>query len=216
MSPPVTRRALIASLVGVTVQACSARIRGQSRPVLIVCVGNSLTVGIGASPGHDYPTVLASLLPNARVLNRGVSAETTQDMRARATEIDALVEPGAWLLVWEITNDLYFNASADDAYDRYATYCQDRRLAGFRVAAFTVTPRTNFPGTSSLPGNRQAAFNERRDAVNERLRNHWQDFAAAFIDLGDDPRLAHPSDGVHYADEGYAVVAELAAASLPR
>ena len=54
----------------------------NSRPV-IVCFGDSLTAGYGADPGHSYPDYLQTLLDSRgyqyRVVNRGVSGNTTKD-----------------------------------------------------------------------------------------------------------------------------------------
>jgi acyl-CoA thioesterase I len=54
----------------------------DSRPV-ILCFGDSLTAGFGVDPGKSYPDVLQALLDHAgfryRVINFGVSGDTTQD-----------------------------------------------------------------------------------------------------------------------------------------
>ena len=47
----------------------------------IICVGDSLTQGVGAEPGEEYPTILSRLL-GIRVLNAGHRGDTT----ARALE----------------------------------------------------------------------------------------------------------------------------------
>jgi acyl-CoA thioesterase-1 len=47
----------------------------------IICFGDSLTEGVGAEPGEEYPTVLSRLL-GMRVLNAGHGGDTT----ARALE----------------------------------------------------------------------------------------------------------------------------------
>jgi acyl-CoA thioesterase-1 len=53
----------------------------------IICFGDSLTEGVGAEPGEEYPTVLSRLL-GMRVLNAGHRGDTT----ARALErIDSSV-----------------------------------------------------------------------------------------------------------------------------
>lgn len=42
----------------------------------IICFGNSLTLGYGAGPAEDYPTILAKLV-DLPVINAGVDADTT-------------------------------------------------------------------------------------------------------------------------------------------
>jgi acyl-CoA thioesterase I len=58
-----------------------AQARG-GEPV-IVCFGDSLTAGYGADPGHSYPDYLQKLLDSRgyhyRVVNKGVSGDTTKD-----------------------------------------------------------------------------------------------------------------------------------------
>ncbi len=65
----------------------------DSRP-LVVCFGDSLTAGYGADPGQSYPDYLQASL-NAlgyryRVLNEGISGNTTKDGVERLNSIVAL------------------------------------------------------------------------------------------------------------------------------
>src|SRR5579871_239964 len=48
-----------------------------NRPVKLACVGDSITAGVGASPGKSYPDQLQALLgPKWQVKNFGVSGRT--------------------------------------------------------------------------------------------------------------------------------------------
>jgi acyl-CoA thioesterase I len=72
-----------------------AAIFAQSAPSrTIVCFGDSLTAGYGAEAGHSYPDSLQKLLDSRgyhyRVVNKGVSGDTTKDGVARLPEIIAL------------------------------------------------------------------------------------------------------------------------------
>lgn len=62
----------------------------QTRPVL-VCFGDSLTAGAGIDPDQAYPAVLQKLLDqqgyNYRVVNAGVSGNTTKDGLNRVAEV---------------------------------------------------------------------------------------------------------------------------------
>ena len=62
----------------------------SSRPV-IVCFGDSLTAGYGADPGHSYPDYLQQKLDSRgyhyRVINKGVSGDTTKDGVARLQDV---------------------------------------------------------------------------------------------------------------------------------
>jgi acyl-CoA thioesterase-1 len=63
------------------------------RPVL-VCFGDSLTAGHGTDPGHAYPDFLQSDLDQRgyhyRVVNLGISGNTTKDGVARLPEVLSL------------------------------------------------------------------------------------------------------------------------------
>ena len=67
---------LLLSLAGCTGRPDVANLdsTGQS----VICFGDSLTAGMGASSGHEYPTLLASGLAR-EVINAGVSGDTTRD-----------------------------------------------------------------------------------------------------------------------------------------
>ena len=58
---------------------CEARIANRdSHGSTIVCFGDSLTAGLGAEEGKDYPSVLRTMVA-LPVINAGVSGETTAD-----------------------------------------------------------------------------------------------------------------------------------------
>jgi len=65
----------------------------DNRP-LIVCFGDSLTAGYGTDPGQSYPDFLQADLDsqgyNYRVVNLGVSGDTTKDGLNRLSEVVAL------------------------------------------------------------------------------------------------------------------------------
>ncbi len=50
----------------------------NSAGTTIICFGDSLTEGVGASPGQDYPSLLSRGL-GREVINAGVAGETTRD-----------------------------------------------------------------------------------------------------------------------------------------
>lgn len=65
----------------------------DGRPV-IACFGDSLTAGYGVEPDESYPSRLQALLDEAgyryRVVNLGISGETTKDGLARVDRVIAL------------------------------------------------------------------------------------------------------------------------------
>lgn len=48
----------------------------------IICFGDSITQGVGAQPGEDFPSLLAKKLTQP-VINAGIEGETTRDALAR-------------------------------------------------------------------------------------------------------------------------------------
>lgn len=58
------------------------RINGAPHATDIVCLGDSLTQGVGATPGHDYPSLLAKIL-GMKVINAGVDGDETEDVLKR-------------------------------------------------------------------------------------------------------------------------------------
>jgi acyl-CoA thioesterase-1 len=75
---------------GQAARAGAAKSAKDSRPVL-VCFGDSLTAGHGADPGKSYPDYLQKDLDQAhykyRVVNEGVSGDTTKDGVNRLDEV---------------------------------------------------------------------------------------------------------------------------------
>ena len=194
----------------------------QPSETLLVFDGNSLTAGVGASSSaKNYPNQVIRILgalPSSGLsfFNFGVPSQTTTMMSDDAgSQIDPL-SPGAGrrgiVVAWEITNDLYFGATAEDAYQHFLNYCQARRAAGWKVIALTILPRT--------AGQAPLDFEENRMVINERIRSHYIEFADGLADVAQDSRLNNPentqyfTDRVHLTDEGYAIVARAVADSI--
>jgi acyl-CoA thioesterase I len=79
---------LFATLAQALLMAYAA---AQSRVPTIVCFGNSITAGYGVAPGHTYPDYLQADL-NARgyhyrVVNQGISGDTTKDAVERLNSV---------------------------------------------------------------------------------------------------------------------------------
>lgn len=99
----------------------TARAIRRGEPLVIVAVGSSSTVGIGASSaGNAYPAMLALELserwPNSRisVVNSGVSGETAQDMLARF-ETDVLPHRPQ-LVIWQTGSNTVLRGQLLDDY----------------------------------------------------------------------------------------------------
>jgi acyl-CoA thioesterase-1 len=84
---------VVTAFAGQASHASAARATKDDRPVL-VCFGDSLTAGHGTEPGQSYPDYLQKDLQqlhlNYRVVNEGVSGDTTKDGVNRLPQVLAL------------------------------------------------------------------------------------------------------------------------------
>lgn len=182
---------------------------------IVIFDGNSLTSGQGATaPENNYPSRVAANLTGWFWFNRGVSSKTTNERASAAgTDVDPFAHPSRTknvAVLWEVTNDLYFNSNATSAYDNYVNWCNGRRAAGFQVVAVTVLPRSQ--------GGLYAGFESDRQWINAQIRSNWQNFANALADVAADSRIGAPgaeqnttyyTDKIHLTDAGYAIVADI-------
>lgn len=189
-------------------------------PKFILCDGDSLTSGIGATGGNTYPAQLLALLGTTwSMIETGISGQTAVQMEAdAATEIDGqlnTLSAKTILLAWGGTNDLYFGASAATAYSNYVTYCTNRRLAGWKVVAFTILPRS--------AGSPPVGFEASRQTFNTSVRTNWATFADALADVGvngtigpagAELNITYYDDRFHLTSAGYAIVAGIARAAI--
>ncbi len=68
--------------------ACSEKIKNfPNEGASIVCFGDSLTAGYGATERSSYPYVLGTLITHRPVVNLGVSGDTSSDGLARIEEV---------------------------------------------------------------------------------------------------------------------------------
>jgi len=185
------------------------------KPKIVVCDGNSLTIGNGATnPLGSYPDQLQTLLSEWTVKNVGVASQQTPAMITNAaTRVDALHTAATHKVTvcWEATNHLYFGATATTAYNSIVTYCQARQAAGQKVVVLTVLPRSD----GSFP----ASFEADRQTVNTNIRTNWATFADALADVAADDRIGdeddeldttyYAADKVHMKSVGYAMIAEI-------
>lgn len=81
----------------------------------IVCFGDSLTSGIGASKGMDYPSQLSKMI-NKPVINAGVPGDTTAGA-LRRLQRDVLSKDPDIVMITLGGNDLKNGVSKDTAFD---------------------------------------------------------------------------------------------------
>jgi acyl-CoA thioesterase-1 len=75
-------------LVGCTPAAPFAGVKNlyEAKGTSVVCFGDSITMGVGASTGQDYPTLLGQMV-KLPVINLGESGDTTESALLRVEEI---------------------------------------------------------------------------------------------------------------------------------
>ncbi len=97
----------------------------------IVCFGDSLTYGIGASKGMDYPSRLAKIT-GIEVINSGVSGDTTASALARLAEDVLAYEPDVVLITLG-GNDLKNRVGEENARANLTAIIQEVQASGAMV-----------------------------------------------------------------------------------
>lgn len=189
----------------------------------IIFDGDSLTYGTGSTDGLDYPAQTITLLGGSSAYdstNIGVASEKIETMVTNAPNIVdityASYRDDNFVLIWGGTNDLYFEADDTTVYDYIVSYAEARKNEGFKVAVFTILPRS----AGSMPEN----FETYRLSVNTMLRANWEAFADALVDVAGDSRIGdsgdeldttyYSGDKVHLNNTGYGIVASLAETAI--
>jgi acyl-CoA thioesterase-1 len=172
----------------------------DSRPA-IVCFGDSLTKGFGVNPGKGYPDVLQQELDRAgyryRVVNFGVSGETTQDGLAR---LPYVVRQKPEIVVVEFgANDELRGGAADRS---------ETNLAQMVKALFNAGAHVVLAGMI-LPANSGSEYSGQFDAMFARVAARYQLPLIPFLldGVAANPRLMQ-EDGLHPNTEGTRVVAQ--------
>jgi len=172
----------------------------DNRPA-IVCFGDSLTAGFGLDPGQSYPDLLQRELDREgyayRVVNLGVSGDTTQDGLARAGQ--ALAEKPRIVVLEFGANDGLRGQPVDIAERNLAQMMEALERAGARVVLAGIT----------LPPNYGPAYLARFDAVFPRLAAEYKTPLIPFLLAG---VAGHADlmqqDGLHPNVRGARVVEE--------
>jgi lysophospholipase L1-like esterase len=182
----------------------------------IVAVGDSLTLGSGASTPYTslitYPTWNGQAFT---VSNVGVAGRYLRDMaRLAYANLNPLFANEGGLniaVVWGGINDLAsLGASPEDTYSRLRAFCGRLRSLGWRVVVCTLVSRVT--------------YDTQRATCNGYVRGNWPLFADALADLGANASIgaagAHSNttyfqgDGIHLTDAGLAIVAGLVQTEL--
>jgi acyl-CoA thioesterase I len=117
----------------------------QDRP-RIICFGDSLTAGYGLDPGQSYPDLLQRELDrngyHYRVINRGISGDTTQDGLARLGSV--LVEHPQIVILEFGANDGLRGLPVSVAEMHLARLIEELRKPGAQVVLAGITLPPNY------------------------------------------------------------------------
>jgi len=108
----------------------------DSKGKTIICFGNSLTSGVGASSGNDYPTLLAKHL-NLRVINAGLPGDTTNGALKRI-ESDVLDKNPLLVIVELGGNDFLHKMPRDETYRNLDKIIETIQDCGAMVAIMEI------------------------------------------------------------------------------
>lgn len=190
--------------------SCSAASSGlvsASSSGLVICDGNSLTAGSGATPEESYPELLKGDGVNA--VNLGIPGQTSELMLENAkTKVDPLFEANAIVIFWEGINSFAVKEYSGAAgYDVLRQYVQGRKSVGFKTMVITMLP-------SRHPSHINIGMEKFRQEYNRLILENSAG-ADIVLDLSRDPRLENAddehyftTDKVHLNANGYRAVFE--------
>jgi len=163
----------------------------------VLAFGDSLTLGVGANKGSDYPSQLASLT-GLSVINAGISGETTaQGVQRFAAELDKH-QPKLVILL-EGGNDILRGVSYATIESNLQRMLDMAQARGIQVLLVAVPEKKLFSDYAPF----YATLAERNNLV-------WLDDTLG--DLLRDPTLK--ADPIHLNARGYRKLAEIIAATL--
>jgi len=197
----------------------TARALSSRNPLVIVAIGSSSTVGVGASdPAHTYPAVLAQELHDrwpqlaVNVINKGVGGELSSQMLARFERDVLPYHPQ--LVIWQTgSNQLLKSENIEgyaetlrDGISRLKATNSDVVLMDPQFAPRVLARRMHLMVVDSVA----AVANDMNVALFPRfaVMRHWVSSGQYKIEN------IVSSDGLHMNDVSYGCIAHLLADSL--
>lgn len=179
---------------------CSADVRNLgSRGTAVIAFGDSLTAGVGATSGADYPARVAAMT-GIEIVNAGVSGDTTDDALRRIGK-DVLVKSPRIVIVGLGGNDFLRQMPMSATEANLRSIVKQIQDAGAMVV---------------LLGFRFPTFGPKYEDMYERVAN---DTGCLLVPDVLDGILRNPklmSDDIHPNADGYALVAERVARPLAK
>lgn len=193
-SPRTTATAAV--LLALLLAGCGGEVPNLgSRGSTIVCLGDSITAGVGAGRGEGYPALLEEAL-GVEVVAEGVPGDTSADGRAR---LGRALAADPWLVVIAL--------GGNDLLRRRPTEATEADLAAIVEAVLAA-------GAVPLLVEVRGPFGGRSEAMFERLGERYEVPVLTDV-LGEvltDRRLK--SDAIHPNAAGYAAIAEALAEAI--
>ncbi len=157
----------------------------------ILAFGDSLTYGVGAGKGQDYPAQLAELT-GLEVNNYGISGETTGQGLKRFAHVLAKTQPELVILL-EGGNDILRGQNLEQTKQNLSQMIKIANQADVQVLLIGVPSKSLFLSDAALYG--------------ELAEEHSVIFIADLIsDLLKQPQ--YKSDAIHLNSAGYQVLAK--------
>jgi len=157
---------------------------------IIICFGDSLTAGIGAGSGMDYPAQLAKLIGKP-VINRGISGDTTATALRRLNR-DVLSAKPDVVLITLGGNDLKNGIAKKNVFNNLKYIVETIQKQGARV----IIGGLKFPGRDQGFGQGYEDLAQQTGAT--LIPN-------IFDGIIDNPKLM--SDPIHPNADGYGIIA---------
>ena len=175
----------------------------DERPVLLF-VGTSLTAGLGVDPDEAFPALVQKKVDAAglryRVVNAGVSGETSAGARARIGWL--LRQPVAVLVLETGANDGLRGQDPDATRASIQAVFDAARAQG-------PPPKLALVAMEALPNYGEEYRRRFRAVYPELARKNGATLVPFLLDgVAGDPRL-NQADGIHPTAEGHARVAEI-------
>jgi acyl-CoA hydrolase len=131
-------RVLLPCLALLVLSACTQREQFEPLPAnaVVLAFGDSVTAGVGAAAGLDYPSQLAAMT-GWRVINAGVSGDTAREAGARLAPLLAQYQPE--LVIVELGgNDFLRQTPATRVSDFLQGIVREAKASGAVVALVSV------------------------------------------------------------------------------
>ena len=215
----MTRRRLLAAMSALQAM-CGHDAAAGGRQLNLMFDGDSISAGLGSTPGHGLGGVVAAGLDAPlRLNNVSVPGRPVLNcLQFFGQRVAPLFSPEfrANVIVFHAgDNDVNQGRDAAHTYAAFTDYVEAAHRQGWKVVVSTELRRFDFPPP------KQADL----EAYNARLRqNHAR--ADAVVDLDAEARFVAPEerhntdlfspDGVHPSDGGYAILADMLVPAIKR